>query len=209
MVDIITVTGIWSVSLIFAFVSVRQPKGVDWYAPIGNKMKMIMTFINISIVLIVMVQIFLAIPKQLWKIGVVSLICLAIIFYLCFNKKIPKSKNTSTNYDNTLLDNICKLLTVFNSLFALLNICYMIYIYYMFAMEKGFDITDISFLSDVFRIESALSVHGTILLWSAISTSIVTAKSWGLENNNSIPIDPQKFCTAKYYAKRITDRNRS
>ncbi len=210
MVDIVTVIGVWFLSLVSAFISVRQPKGVDWYAPISNKIKMIMTFINISVVLVVIVLLLCVIPTQLWKILVVSVVCIILISFLCFKRAFKSNNSASSNsYDKNLLDNICKLLTVFNSAFAILNIVYMAYIYYLCGINKIIVENQITPLEGIFGADSALVVHGTILFWSAISMTVITAKSWNIKEENGSENNRKVICTAKFYAKRITNRNRT
>lgn len=210
MSDILTVIGVWIISLMFAFISVRQPKGVDWYAPISNKIKMLMTFTNISVVLVVIVLLLCIIPTQLWKIAIISAICVIIILFLCLKRTFKNNNATGSNsYDKNLLDNICKLLTVFNSAFAVLNVAYMAYIYYLCGIKEIIIKNQITTLEGIFNADSALLVHSTILFWSAISMSVVTAKSWNIKEENGSENNRRITCTAKFYAKRITNRNRT
>ena len=210
MADILTVIGVWILSLMLAFISVRQPKGVDWYAPISNKIKMLMTFTNISIVLVVIVLLLCVVPIRFWKIVVVSVVCIILIFFLCFKETVKRKNNsTSNNYDENLLDNICKLLTVFNSVFAVLNIAYMAYIYYLCGIKEIVIENQMTPLEGIFSSDSALIVHGIILFWSAISMTIITARSWNIKEENGNKNSRNVICTAKFYAKRITNRNRT
>lgn len=55
MIDIIASFIMWFISLVVAFVCIRQPKGIDWYAPISKKQKMIMSLINLSILIFIII----------------------------------------------------------------------------------------------------------------------------------------------------------
>lgn len=229
MIDIITIVGIWLVSLVFAFVSVRQAKGVDWYAPISNKQKMIMTLINVSIVLLVMIFIFAIIQGILWKIVVVSGVCIIIILYFSYpqlldpiRNKLAKSKkeentsnylilndndndNNNSNHDkNTLLDIFSRILTVFNSMFFLTNILYVLYTYENIKNDSN------SVFEAIFINNSVFPVHATILFWTTMSAIVITKKGW--EYHKEVEQTSEEKKRKKYYAhffaKRITDRNK-
>lgn len=148
MYDVLAVVGVWSISLIVAFLSVRQAKGIDWYAPISSKWKMTMTLINISIGLGGMMLVFLVVPGRLWKVIVTSVICIIISCFFIFqyilssrkpeytdmdrtaqNESIESVQNgieEDSNEKNTLLDVFSKILTVFNVTFLFTNIIYVL-----------------------------------------------------------------------------------
>lgn len=222
MNDIIAVVGVWLVSLVSAFISVRQPKGVDWYAPISNKQKMIMTFINISIGLLVVILTFLIIPGQLWKIVVTSGAYIIIVLFFLFYSYSENDKkkmgtpdngdedidkdNISDNGKDTLLDIFSKILTVFNSMFLLMNIAYMLYVYdnIKSTIENNKDA-----IQYIFTNNDVLLVHGIILFWTTMSAIVITKNGWEYhkEINDYFEEKRQKKYTASFCARRITNRN--
>ncbi|MCH5279142.1 MAG: hypothetical protein J1E60_05055 [Christensenellaceae bacterium] len=208
MIDIVAIVGVWLVSLVSSLISGRQPKGVDWYAPISKKQKMMMTLINISIGLLVMILSLLIIYGQLWKILIITATCVIIILYFSlhqfFRKKSGNHKEDPEK--DTLLDIFSKMLTVFNSVFLLTNIAY---IYYIYEKIKNVIEDNSSVIENIIANNDVLLIHGVILLWTTMSAIVITKNGWEYhrEIENSFEDKKRKKHNASFFARRVTDRN--
>jgi len=226
MFDIITVVGIWMLSLPAAFVSVRQPKGSDWYAPISSKQKMLMSLVNMAVGLLVITLLLLTIDGQIKKVIVVSSLCIIIILFFSANKirngfdrikkvsasaplktmpeEIKTDKEIEREEENNTLNIVfAKILTVFNTVFTLLNIAYMFYIHKNLGIEAAT-------VTDILTADSTLPVHAALLFWTTISAIALTSSGWHFDDTVSSATEGKRRVShsVKFFAKRITDRNR-
>lgn len=230
MINIIASFIMWLISLTIAFVCIRQPKGIDWYAPISKKQKMIMSLINLSILIFIIIIALASVNDSTVNVVVISICCVATIVYLSIDSLVSKIKtaiikpapatsvqqNTQIDIDdgqNTLKDIFSKVLTVFNSVFVTLNITYCVII--MYCKYESWDVLLSMSISELDSIETVLSnnvlpVHITFLFWSTLAAIIMTSRGWkfsetinNLKKNKKVTVH-----TAKYYADRITNRNR-
>lgn len=155
------------------------------------------------------------------NIVVISICCVAATVY-CLVSKIKTAitkpapttstqQNTQIDVDdgpNTLKDIFSKVLTVFNSVFITLNITYCVIIM-RYKYKTWYALLDVS-ISELDSIETVLPVHITFLFWSTLAAIIMTSRSWkfsetinNLKKNKKVTVH-----TSKYYADRITNRNR-
>lgn len=198
---------------------------MDWYAPISNVQKMIMTLINMSILLIVLIFFFYNIKNLIWKICIISAVSLTIILFFLLQSKTRFIKDTkessqsfsqiepttynqpaAQNSKNTLQDVFSKIMTVFNSVFTIMNVFYFIYI---FETLKDTIPDNNAVFNMVFTADNALIIHGTILFWSTISTVILSAKGWQYDDEiKRISKKKRIEYNAEFFANRVTERNR-
>lgn len=233
MFDILSVVFIWVTSLFFASISIYQPKGKDWYSPVNNKQKMIMTIINISLMFFEMVFLYAFLLEDIRKTIMVSVVFLFIVTFMGRKAVVDLIKKVGnhfgriqvsevealTDYEvetivgmedgfnsdnteedeekNSLWDLFQRFLTVFNTLFGLLNIGYVFYI--------ASNMTDGSVYDNVIK-DNSVSVSFTILFWSTFCTSIITSKGWNYYDiaHKKKRVTPQG---AKYFSNRITNRH--
>ena len=228
MIDILSIFGIWSVSLLVAFLSVYQPKGEEWYAPKSNKTRMIMTLLNTAILLVLLIYILYSIHNDDLKIKVliISAAFVGITLFLSFTyivenilkkKDKPNQQNSSAasnstssrkNYRQitTLREVLSTVLTFFNTAFVCLNV---IYVFILVLRTGGFSVAQAE-VQQLLTSSNVIIVHSTILFWNTILAIILTSNGWKYndEINGTQHRKKQIKYDADYYANRITGRNK-
>lgn len=138
--DRLTVILIWFLSIMVSIISIVQTRGKDWYTPITNKQKMVMTIINASVLFMVIVFMYDALFIDFSKTLIISLVTLIIILFFIsppiFSKvlflfgkknhpldsdtdmdKPMDSINSLAEEKSTLKEYLQKFITVFNCTF--------------------------------------------------------------------------------------------
>lgn len=105
----------------------------------------------------------------------------------------------SEDGSNSLWDLFQRVLTVFNFLFEILNIGYIVFVFTR--------IDDPKTIEKVFMLDNSLPVSFTILFWTTLFGSIITSKGWNYHDKivRKIRKTPKP---AKYFSDRVTNRNR-
>jgi len=226
MFDALTVISIWVISIFSAGVTMRRSKGADWYAPVGNKQRMFMTLLNLSLWLMILAFFGQYLIKQ-WSITWISSVASLIV--ICFlaerTRSInPKRKyNKDTNIDDAevndaqdsasddhveLADQLRKAITVFNSVFFILNVAYIgLILFSKLPKEESPTIDDLRELQIAFEADYSLLIAYSFLFWTCLAGIIFTALGWrGTEDERMLRRKKPKG--ALFYARRIVDRNR-
>jgi hypothetical protein len=200
---------IWFFALLPAFLSVRRSKGSDWYAPITNRIKMIMNLINISVALVMFVLVLIIIIKSVVLKAIFTVVIFAALL-VCFWTLNRRGENNSASDtiedsgqlngtgEDTLVDVLSKILTVFNSVFLCLNIAYVFYVESNLPDDKND-------LQDIVEADSVLVIHATLLCCTTITTFVLTRRGW--KYNDAVVVSKRTYSAADI-AKRIVGRNK-
>jgi len=220
MEDLLSAVLIWFFSIIVSIMSIIQTKGKDWYSPITNKQKMIMTIINVFVLFLVIAFMHEAIFVDIKKSAIISLVTLLMIIFFAsasiskklssFIRKIRSIKSTAKKSldeygeekdgieDFKIKEHIQKLLTVFNCTFFLLNVIY------IFVVTK---IQNVSSYRLVIKEHSQIVAFVTVF-WLALAGAIITSKEWNYSEVANFAKSKKVNKDANYFIKKIISRNR-
>ncbi len=217
---------LWSISVLISISSITQTKGIDWYAPITKKHKMIMTLINASVLFMIIVFMYEALFADLKKTALISFAILSIILSVirpsiiskiqCYFDKYHERQTLRRKDDavmddkgpddnapdtkNTLKAFIQKYLTVFNLTYFLLNIFYIVYI---LRTEES-----ITAYSSVVEGKETQVVSVTVLFWMSLVGVIITLMDWNYTDVVNRPDEKRIKRDNNYYTRKIMNRNR-
>lgn len=219
MIDLLSAIMIWFFSILVSIMSIIQTKGKDWYSPITNKQKMIMTIINVFVFFLVVVFMHEAFFVDMKKSMMISLVVLLIIILfagasifketISFLKNIrfsritmgkcqEKKQDDVESNDFKIKEHIQKLLTVFNCTFFLLNVII------VFVVTKTQDVSSYRLVI----IEHSQIVAFVTLFWLTLVGVVITSKDWSYGDVAKVTKDKKVKRDANYYIKKIVSRNR-
>ena len=186
----------------------RRQKGEDWYFPISNNDKMIMSTVNIAIILLIVTLSFGLLIEEL-KLFVAICILLFVITasILIYNFIENRKREKSTEKKKTIIEVFSKFLTIFNSIFFFLSILQICILATQGEKKFSFFSPTNDMLRTVFEKNNIFVISFTILLWTSGIGAITSFIGWTFKEEVA-PVKKREKKDYVFYSNRVGNRNR-
>lgn len=186
----------------------RRQKGEDWYSPMSNNDKMIMSTINIAILLLIVTLSFGLLVEELRLFIAICILLFAvtlciIIYNVIRNKKAGENKEKK----KTIIEVFSKFLTIFNSIFFILSILQICILATQGTENFSFFSPTNDMLKTVFENNNILVISFTILLWTSGIGTITSFFGWTFKEEVA-PVKKKEKKDYVFYSNRVGNRNR-
>ena len=209
MADNLIAVLMWIVALVAALLWIQPVRGREWW-PTGKKQKMILTLLNCSVLVLVVVFLNEALLYDLAQTAIISGIVLIVLAILALPTIVARMSERSRRKKageelvlpakceecDPLKEYLQRILTAFNGTFFVLQVGYI-------AVEEIFFSTNCPETVENFQI-----VSFTVLFWSALVGMVLTALDWKYSDLLPGSAEKKQKEEADYFTRKIGRRNR-
>lgn len=184
----------------------RRQKGEDWYSPITNNVKMLMSIINTVILLFIFTLFFEYLLNDIKLFATICIVLTVITVCVFIYNRMKTTNNSTQDRKKTVIELFAKFLTVFNSFYFLQSTIQICILASRIGKTNMFSSAEMVFAL-AFNDNNILIVSFTLLLWTSIIGTVTSFYGWTYKDSVDT-INTSSKIDHVYYSKRVSNRNR-